>query len=425
MPINSNFLVGGLNNVPNFYIDSLGGRKAAISNKTSMGKSGHFSRKIMLLSTDIVLSKETDCNTIHPLLIEIKTPEHLRRLTGRYCKSPRRLGSRYEMITANSTHFIGTEVLLRSPITCNCKTGVCHTCYGELSYTNSDINSIGGLAGSKTTEPISQNILSTKHHLATTSKMIKFKDSFYNLFSINSNEIMLTEDNEDIDFSNYSLILLQDNIIAIDEYCTDRDFNRFMSIFHVKNNKTGEIEEYMEEDEMDMYFSKEFNEIIEETRAKVINDDQQKAYEINLGNLETGMAIFAIEVENKEITKPLYDIMDLLDKDSHNGCSTVDEMAQRMVDLMIISKIDVMSVHGELLIKPLIRKGNDIIKFIDWGMYEAINNYQILTVTRALIYHPSPTISISFQDLGRQLVNPLTFRKTATSFLDPFYKERP
>jgi hypothetical protein len=344
---------------------------------------------------------------------------------GQYYKSPRRLGGRYEIITPSTTNIIGTEILLRDPITCNCKTGVCRTCYGEMAYTNSDINSIGGLAGSKTTEPISQSILSTKHLLTTTSKMIKFKESFYDIFSINSNEIMLNEENEDIDFSNYSLILLQDNIITIDEYSTDRDFNRFMLLFHVKNHKTGEVFEYREEDDMDMYFSKDFNEIIEESKCRVIDDEQHKAYEINLSTLETGMAIFAIEVENKEITKPLHDIMDLLDKDSHNGCTTVDEMAQRMLDLMIISKIDVMSVHGSLLIRPLIRKKNNIIKYIDWSLHEAISNYQILTVTRALIYHPSPTISISFQDLSRQLVNPLTFKKTSTSFLDPFYKERP
>ena len=383
-----------------------------------------MSRKVMLVTSDLVLSKDKDCNTIHPVLVEIKTPEHLRRLVGRYYKSPRRLGSSYEMITRDMKNLIGKEVLVRTPITCNSKTGTCHTCYGDLSHTNLDINSIGGLAGSKTTEPISQSILSTKHHLTTTSKMIKFEDSFYELFSINSNEIMLTDSNEDIVFSDYSLILLQENIVAIDEYSDDRDFNKFVALFHVKNNKTGDIIEYKESDDLDMYLSKELNDIIDDMTPKAIDDENTKAYEIDLGVLETGVPIFAIEVENKEITKPLHDIMDLLDKDTHNGCSTVDEMVQRMLDLMIISKINVMSVHGEMIIKPLIRKLKNMIEFMDWGNHEAVDGYQILTVTRALIYHPSPTISISFQDLGRQLVNPLTFKKKGVSFLDPLYKER-
>lgn len=34
IPINSNFVVGGLSNVTNYYIDSLGGRKSVIMNKT-------------------------------------------------------------------------------------------------------------------------------------------------------------------------------------------------------------------------------------------------------------------------------------------------------------------------------------------------------------------------------------------------------
>lgn len=41
IPINSNFLVGGLNNVTNYYVDSQAGRKSVILNKTSIGLGLH------------------------------------------------------------------------------------------------------------------------------------------------------------------------------------------------------------------------------------------------------------------------------------------------------------------------------------------------------------------------------------------------
>jgi hypothetical protein len=37
VPINSNFIVGGLSNVTNYFLDSIGGRKSVIMNKTVMG----------------------------------------------------------------------------------------------------------------------------------------------------------------------------------------------------------------------------------------------------------------------------------------------------------------------------------------------------------------------------------------------------
>jgi hypothetical protein len=390
-----------------------------------MGKSGHFSRSLMLLTTDISLNGVEDCNSVNPILMNIRSIEHLKRLSGRWYKSPTRIGKMYQVLDVKDTHLLGKDILMRSPVTCACQDGICNTCYGELYLINKDINSIGGFASARITEPITQNILSTKHLLTTTSKMIKFRDSFYNFFNVNSNEIALSEETEDINFADYSLILLNDNIITIDEFIEDREYNRFTTIFHIKNNKTGEIEEFREEDELDLYMSKEMSEVLDTIKLDIIDEENHKAYEINLGKLETGVPLFIIEVQNKELTKPLYDIMDLLNKDTHRGCETVEEMAQLLLDLLITSKIDATSVHGELLLRPLIRNSRDILKFPNWGRYCSTSDYNVLTITKALLTHPSVTTSLSFQDLGRQLLNPLTFRKSAPSFIDSFYRERP
>ena len=136
--------------------------------------------------------------------------------------------------------------------------------------------------------------------------------------------------------------------------------------------------------------------------------------------------IFVVEISNNELTKPLYNIMYLLNnKTKRKGYETISKMAQRLLDLLIESKIKSDSVHGEVLIRPLVRSKKNILETPDFSKYDAIHNYEILTVEAALQKHPSVLVSLSFQDLGRQLTNPLTFKKKDPSFIDPFFKERP
>ncbi len=105
--------------------------------------------------------------------------------------------------------------------------------------------------------------------------------------------------------------------------------------------------------------------------------------------------------------------------------NTINDIAQKMIDLLIESKINIDAIHGEILIMPLIRELDDILERPDFSKYDAIKNYQILTVEAALEKNPSVLVGLSFQFLGRQLLNPLTFKKTGKSFIDPFFKERP
>jgi hypothetical protein len=420
IPVNSNFVVGGLSNVTNYYIDALGGRKSIIMNKTVMGRSGHFARMVMLLSSPTHLRHdEEDCGSVHPILMTVKTKKHLARLKGRYYRLPH---SRiYNVMRGDETELIGKDILLRSPITCASKR-ICKTCYGELYYTNRDIESIGGYAGSKITEPLSQSILSSKHLLTTDSDKIEFNEDFYKFFTINANEIMINSNNDDIDLNKYTLVLIRKNIETISEF-DENEYNSFVTIFHVKDKKTGEMYEIQETSVKELYIAPEMKDLM--TRPK----NNKEIIEIDLAKVGDDDKIFVVEISNNELTKPLYNIMYLLNnkkrREEDAGVFTIDQMAQRMLDLLIESKITSDSVHGELLIRPLIRSKKDVLKTPDFSKYDAIHDVDILTVEGSLQRHPSVTISLSFQDIGRQLVNPLTFRKRETSFIDPFFEERP
>jgi hypothetical protein len=190
----------------------------------------------MLLSSDIKLKhNDEQCTTVHPILLEIKSKEHLLRLRGRYYRLPNQ--REYSIITGKEKELIGQKILLKSPTTCASKNGICMACYGQLYYTNKNIG-IGSYAAAKITEPISQNVLSSKHLLTTISEKIEFNQKFYNFFSINANEVILNTENEDIDLNDYSLLLIGKNITTIYEY-DDVDFNRFVKYFMLKIKRQG------------------------------------------------------------------------------------------------------------------------------------------------------------------------------------------
>lgn len=419
IPINSNFIVGGLKNSIHYYVDSIGGRKATIMNATVMGSSGHFSRMVMMLSTTVMMDGSLeDCRTVHPIRMHIKSKQHLKRLKGR---NYRRLTSRvYSELKASDTHLIGEEILLRSPITCAGKHGICKKCYGALYYTNKDVYSIGGYSGSKITEPLGQAVLSTKHLLTTRSEKVEFTEGFDLFFEVGANEILFNPSPE-VDISQYTLRIIKENIHEIVEF-DDSEFNSFIKTFAIYDKVSDSNINIEEANMSDMFIAPELKDLIKKYTKSAKNSDY---YEIPLDEFSGDERIFVVQIENNELTRPLYDMMHLLNREGNHGCDTVDKMAQGMLDLLIESKINSDSIHGEILVKPLIRDAHDILKYPDFKTYDSIKNYQILTVSKALENHPAVLVSLSFQNLERQLSNPATFRKTSSSFIDAFYRNKP
>lgn len=421
IPINSNFIVGGLSSITNYYIDTVGGRKSAIMNKTVMGRSGHFARMVMLLSSGVRLSREVkDCGTVHPAEVELKTYEHMYRYKGRYYRLPHH--RTYRVLNGDEEYLIGKKIFVRTPVTCASEE-ICEKCYGELYFTNASLESVGGYAASKITEPLSQSVLSAKHLLTTNSEKIGFNPEFNELFSINANEVTLNIQNE-IEFKDYSLIIIADNMRLIEEFADDdQTFNSYIEeSFHVLNKKTGEIIEMTEMNGKAMFISPELRKLLRSTKTMF---DDREVYEISLAAIGDDDRIFVVEISNNELTKPLWDIIKLLNKKDHNGYSTINEIIQVFIDLLIISKIESDAIHAEAIVRALVRRKSNVLKRPNFREYIAMEDYEILTVESALKRHPSVLIGLSFQDLGRQLSNPLTFKKRGTSFIDPFFRERP
>ena len=409
IPINTNFLVGGLKKLDHYAIDAMGGRKAAIMSKNMMGISGHFATTVVLVASSVKFSHIDDCGTLYAVPVHIKNIKTLYKFVGRYYKE-NVSEQEYKILRKGDQHLIGKMIYLRSPMTCACKDGVCKTCYGALYEINKDLESPGAFSAIKLTMPVSQDILSSKHLLSTTSTKIEFNKEFDKFFKISSNYVVISEDIED-NLKDYTLVIKDDDLVLLSEF-DENEFNHYVRQFYIKDKK-GELVFIEELNKNDLFIDKAvFN------HMKKIPGGR----EINLAKVKSDK-MFVIEIKNNELTKPLYDIMDLLDKKDNEYRTDIPSTLARMIELMIESKINLQSVHAEMILSALIRRKDNILERPDFGSYGA-RDYDIITVKYALENHPSPIIGISFQYLKRQLTKrPLTYMKGSDSVYDALFKE--
>lgn len=465
-PINNNYLTGNLASIPKYYINNISGRKAAVTNHEFMGSAGHVLILTALLSVSAKLSKTVeDCNTANLIPMWITTDEHLKKLDGRRYKH--NASDSYHIIDYDKDKdLIGSMVWLRSPITCAAPDGICKECYGELYYTNKDLHSTGCYAAFTQLNPLVQGLLSAKHFQGTSSKMIDFGPEFDKYFIVATTDIILNPDLADMGL--YSIIILEDDIQSSDysddyddiskgvkfgngkkkkkksdkeDFDDDEDFDditddemeyrlnyytpRFYVVknLHSKHREMMEITEFLDPNTKELYMHDDLLMRMNTGSEDIM--DGQSYYYIDFEDISFEEFIFMVDVKNNELTVPMKKMQALINNQNHAGATTYEDMAQMMLDLTIESHFDAMSIHGEMIIRQLIRKPMNQQKRPNFERIVMPEDYVILSVLTALKQNPSFSVSLSSSYLKYQLIQMTqTFDKRDTSDLDWWYKRK-
>jgi hypothetical protein len=416
-PINTNFLVYGLQTAANYMIDSSGGRKASVLNKKFVSISGYFARKLSLLNSNTMLDDDPnyDCQSKHLVRVDVINKQVLEMLRGRYYKLDLNESSLnlISMDTKDCKDLIGKTIYIRSPITCCSHShgrGICYKCYGELAYTNSDIH-IGAIAGTSISAPLTQNILSAKHLLATKSMELKMNSNFNKFFSLEGNSIMLNT--ESIDNGKYYLIIKKVDLQVDDEY-DDIDFNQSVTCFYIEESNSGKLYKIKEMDNNPMYLSEYTTNLLEGNY-----DAEIEGYSISIDDIGDEESLFYFQIENFELVKTLNDIMDLVDKSNKFGIDNYHDLLNKFIWLMIEGQLNAQAIHAECIIRNIIRDDVDIQKYPDYTKDNV--TYQITYISKALMHNPSVLISLSYQELADQFKRASTYKKEGSSYLDLLY----
>lgn len=263
----------------------------------------------------------------------------------------------------------------------------------------------------------------------TISKKIELCKAFEKYFILDGNQIIFDSNNIDEDFSDLFIRINADDLnVNLDEYSLENrvsnesdDNDDYTIVEELTCSKfdivdiNGEVYDtiYCEND-MVMNISDYLYEMIER------HGKNKRFVTIPLDNIEDEEALFSIDVNNAELTKTLNLVKDLLEKEDHLGCTTIDELIQKLNTLLIEGKIYTNIVHCEVLVKNLMRSMKKIDQYPD---LENDEEYQILTVKKALMSHPSPILSLSFERIKEQIRGTLLFRKRGNSMLDGLFRE--
>lgn len=359
------------------------------------------------------------CNTKRPILYFVAGEEQLKKINRRYYYLE---STMIELRCVNAKYdkwLIGKLIFIRSPITCTCEDGVCPICYGDLAYTNAEQEfSIGCFAAAKLNNTLSQNILSTKHLLTTNSEEILFCDRFYDFFKLDSCKFKVDMDSNE-NFDDWYVRILNDDIFEFNAK-EEGDFNYFIERFFLYNKKTKETIEIKELNKTQtMYLYEDVLKMFKAPRNKDFDGVELCINE--LADDETYLAI--IIIENNELTKPLKNIMRLLDRKDHYNCEDIDQLVNKMSDLLIECGHKLDLVHAECIIRTIIKDIDNVLIRPRFDNETKLHDYQILTVSSALLNNPSLTVSLSFQDLGKQVTNPNTNIKCEKSTYDYLFSE--
>ena len=432
--IDKNFKTGGVNDPLSYFIESSTARAAQIMSKTNVGESGDFARLLGLNNTDTILNldPEYECMSQHYIRFEIKSKKHLSMIKNRYYRfNPR--GMEYH-IDESDTSLIGKTVYLHSPMTCASNSsghGICKRCYGDLYWTNVDIN-VGKIAAEILSAQLTQTLLSAKHLLETKIVNIKWNPEFKDYFDIDINSIMLSQDMQDEDnLKKYVMLIDPDDVQLVNEeedsVTVDDDgneiviedsgvYNEYITSFIIRTPEGREIT-FGSEDQHELYLSKDLNTAI---RRRAKPEDGKVA--ITLDHLADSV-LFYIKINNNEISKTMDDIINIINKSAVTEKMTKDQALQSIVDLIIEGNLNIDAIHLEVILSNQIVSPDNILKKPNWNNPHAL--HRMFTLNQALTNNPSVIISLLYKDLGRVLYNPLTFTKNAPSFFDLFFCESP
>lgn len=413
-----------------YYIAATGARLSAIMNKAHMGEAGYLSRNLIIASRTLTLSKNVfDCGTKHLLPLTVTDSTFLRRLENRWYTEHE--GGPLKLIHyEDCKDLIGKRIYIRSLLTCACGDEVCHVCYGRDSHL---VMNMPGMAIFNTevySEPVSQNILSTKHLLFTAANKLGFSKSFDKYFRYNAGDIYLKDKDEwedDVAAGHLSIRIEESNLLAVNanDIAGYNTFgNHVESPFYVYNSKTKTYDaiEIINYDSMFIDASSmKFFKLVAEKKS----EGGKHYYEIPFDVLSTELEgrLMSIDIKNNGLTDNLYMIMNLLNKDAANY-TDYSKLAQDFFETLITAGIQCRHVQAEVILNRLIRDANDIYHRPDFRQFLA-PEYKILTLNQALLNTKAPTVGFSYQELKRQILSDALYEdKDGSSYLDPMYAQK-
>lgn len=418
-PIVHSFMNGGLQTPEELCIESSVGRVAQILQKTNVGESGAFARNLELNNQDTFLNPDPtyvcDTKNFEEVLIDSETKLNMYDLRY-YRENPNGVDKLCQCKSCKN--LIGKKLYFRSPMTCASAArgqGICYKCYGDLAYTNQEVN-IGQIAAEALSSIYTQILLSAKHLLESLVVKLQWTAEFYNLFDITFNTIGLKPNGI---YRGMKLIIDQE--IMEEEEFDDVTYNYYISSFIVQTMDGDQIKIHTSESD-NIYFAPEFYEYVEKHRSKLEDDEQIELDMVDIMDHDFA-ALFIMAVKNNELSRTMDKIKKIIDSKSEIEKYDKDSILKAFIDTNISGNIKLNAVHFEVLLMNQIRAVDDDLEMPDWTVPN--QKYQILTLGKSLSNNRSITVRLESNKIPKTLQNPQNRFINKPAMTDLFFMEQP
>lgn len=155
----------GLQNANEFAVESLSAKKSAAYNQDAVRQSQYFGRIQHLNAAVIRRIYPGDCGSTALVKFHL-TASRAKDVLGKNIVVN---GQMITLTEDNVQSYVGQDLMMRSPMTCRHRDGVCEVCGGRLFRNINRKVNIGMLSAVHVIEPCTQKILSAKHLIKTSS----------------------------------------------------------------------------------------------------------------------------------------------------------------------------------------------------------------------------------------------------------------
>lgn len=417
VPIYHSFMNGGLQTAEEFCIESSVGRVAQILQKTNVGESGAFARQLELNNQDTILHTDPNyvCDTQNFEEIVIENTTMLDMYNLRYYReNPKGVDKLLNFKT--DKHLIGKKLYFRSPMTCASAArghGICYKCYGDLAYTNQEIN-VGQIAAEGLSSIYTQILLSAKHLLESAVIKMEWSEGFNDLFLVTFNTIGLKEDRS---YKGYKMIINED--INMSEELDDVEYNYYINSFIIRKPNGEEIK--IETTASDnLYIEADFYDYL---MANSSSNDGDFYAELDMNKLVDFPSLFIVQVKNNELSATMDKIKKLIDNKTIIEGFDRNSILREFIVTNIEGNIKLNAVHFEVLLMNQIRAADDELDVPDWTVPNA--PYQILTLSKSLSENRSITVRLQSNKVSKALSNPQNQKISKPSVTDVYFMEQP
>ena len=378
--------LNGLQNAGDLIAESEIAAKALIYKKKFVGVSGYMSRETNLAGMNLRIDFDMDdCGTTHYINYNVKTEKHLALIISKNIILP---NGKLKEVTPEDTDLIGTTVKLRSICTCAHpnKHMVCKKCYGNPKDFKRDYT-IGGAVSTEIQNPLSNAVMSVKHHTNTNTK--DFDDpELLTYFNSIENQLVLkdvkTEDKISIIFNKEYIEDIIDRIendLDLDDGDDDEDADEFGSNIATKmltdlhvvtkhfDEVTNEETEEVYDVKLDGCFLTLSDEMMNLKNIKKIKlpIDEDIAI-LDIANIKPGTAVFNIKYITADTSRYLKDLKNIIERAKPSWYMNLDDPVNDFADLILEANLKNKElVYLEPIIHALTRDPYKITRHPDFS----------------------------------------------------------